>query len=388
MTNVNRLNVGGREIILVGTAHISKKSVELVRETINAEKPDVVAIELCGRRNEAIKNKERWDETEIHQVIKTGGSYMLLMQLFLGNLQRKLGDEIGVKPGAEMLEAINAANDAGIPVALVDRDIAVTLKRAFALMPLREKLHLAYDLVLGIFEREEINEDLIEKLKEKDMLTEIMEDLAKEVPSVKRVLIDERDEYIAKKIVAINARKIVAVVGAGHVQGIINRINAAASGWHTAEMHALESVPVGKSRLMYLGYAITLIFTCMVAWGFYQHGSDIAVEMLVKWFLIHGTLSALGVLIAFGHPFSAAAAFVAAPFTSLHPILAAGWFAGAVEAWVRKPRVMDFEGLMKLNSFADYRKNRVTRIFLVMTFANIGSSIGTFIALPYLATIV
>ncbi|MEA3254992.1 MAG: TraB/GumN family protein [Candidatus Altiarchaeota archaeon] len=386
LNDVTEIQVDGKEIFLIGTAHVSRESVDLVRTTIEEVKPDVVAVELCEQRHHAIVNQKRWDETGINKVIQGGRTYLFLMQLLLTNFQRKIGDELGVKPGSEMIQALDMAKERDIPVALVDRDIQITLKRAFNRMSLREKLKILYGLISGVFEGEEINEDLIEELKEKDVLTELMEELGREVPSIKEVLVDERNHYIADKIIGLKEKKVVGVVGAGHVEGIKNLLESRSEVNVDEELMSLEKVPEKRSKLKF-GYLIPLAFLLIVGYGFLKDPSGLAVEMLWKWFLINGSLSALGVILAFGHPLSVVSAFLAAPFTSLNPAIAAGWVAGIVEAYVRKPKVKDFEGLLKLNGLRDYWGNGVTRIFLVIAFANLGSSIGTFIALPYLASL-
>lgn len=377
-----KVRVEGKEIILVGTAHVSRNSVELVKKTIEEEAPDAVAVELCEQRYDALINKKKWDETEIHKVIKEGKTYLFLMQLLLANFQRKLGDKVGVKPGSEMIQAIDTAKEKNITVGLVDRDIKITLRRAFNKVSLREKLKLVYGFISGVLEEEEINEELIETLKEKDVLTEMMEELGREIPSIKEVLVDERNRYIADKIVGLEAEKIVAVVGAGHMEGIRGLLesNDFSEKKVEKELRDLEEIPEGRSKLKYVGYLIPLLIIAIVFFGFTLKGDAFLWESIVKWVLINGSLAALGTAIALGHPFSIITAFIAAPITSLNPLLAAGWFAGAVEAKVRKPTVKDFEGLVRLNSLRDYFGNGVTRILLVIAFANIGSSLGTFLA--------
>lgn len=386
---ITKVFVNGREIILIGTAHVSKKSVELVKKTIEEEKPDVVAVELCKDRYNAIINNKKWDETEITKVIKSGKAYLFLLQLLLTNFQRKIGDELGIKPGSEMIKAIEIANENKIPVELIDRDIKITFKRAFNLITLKEKFKLLFSFIYGIFQVE-IDEKEIEKLKDTDIITELMEDLGREIPSIKKVLVDERDEYIAKKILESRGKKILAVVGLGHVLGIKKNLEeerkVSRKVNEIKNLSQLEKIPEKKSKLKYIWYGIPIIFFLILGWAFYSRGVNLAVDLFAKWFWIHGLLSALGVILALGHPLSAITAFFAAPFTSLHPAVAAGWFAGIVELWVRKPKVKDFEGLYEINGIRDLWKNGVTRILLVIAFANLGSSIGTFIALPYLAS--
>ena len=382
LNEVTKVSRDGKEIFLIGAAHVSMESVNLVREVIEEENPDIVAVELDKQRYDSLLNERKWDETEIHNVIRTGRIYLFLLQLLLTNFQRRIGDELGVKPGSEMLKAIELARERSIEIALVDRDIRITLKRAFKKMSLREKFKLFLGFLSGILEEEEINDEILERLKDKDIVTEMVEELSREMPSIKGVLIDERDRYIANKIINLEGEKIVAVVGAGHVDGIKKFIESKNG---KKGIEDLEEIPKSGNWLRYIGYLIPVIFLSIVGWGFYTNGAELTIEMLYKWFLINGSLSALGVILALGHPLSVITAFLAAPFTSLNPTLAAGWFAGLTEMWIRRPRVKDFDGLFGLKRLRDYWENRVTRILLVIVFANIGSSIGTFIALPYLA---
>jgi len=382
LNEVTKVSRDGKEIFLIGAAHVSMESVNLVREVIEEENPDIVAVELDKQRYDSLLNERKWDETEIHNVIRTGRIYLFLLQLLLTNFQRRIGDELGVKPGSEMLKAIELARERSIEIALVDRDIRITLKRAFKKMSLREKFKLFLGFLSGILEEEEINDEILERLKDKDIVTEMVEELSREMPSIKGVLIDERDRYIANKIINLEGEKIVAVVGAGHVDGIKKFIESKNG---KKGIDDLEEIPESGNWLRYTGYLIPVVFLSIVGWGFYTNGAELTIEMLYKWFLINGSLSALGVILALGHPLSVITAFLAAPFTSLNPTLAAGWFAGLTEMWIRRPRVKDFDGLFGLKRLRDYWENRVTRILLVIVFANIGSSIGTFIALPYLA---
>jgi len=385
LNRVIEVNVNDKKIFLIGTAHISDESIELVRKTILEEKPDFVAVELCQQRYDALLNIKKWDQTEIDEVIKSGKTHMFFMQLLLANFQKKLGDSVGIKPGSEMMEAIKIAEMNGIKIALVDRDIKITLKRALGLIPMTEKAKLVFSIIEGILVDTEISKELLEKLKERDIFNELMEDLAREIPSIKKILIDERDLYIANKILNIDGKKIVAVVGAGHLEGIKKSLESLYIS--KSDIEKLEEVPKEKNTLRYIGYIFIIAFFALLIWGFYAKGTDMAIKMFSMWFWLHGILAALGVMLAMGHPLTVIITFFAAPFTALHPGIAAGWVAGLVELKMRKPMVMDFENLMKMKKIRDYWNNRVTRIFLIIIFANIGGSIATFIALPYMASL-
>ncbi len=377
--SVEKLFFKGKEIVLVGTAHISKQSVELVQETIEKEKPETVGVELDSQRFYQLKSGQKWAEMDIARVVKEGKTYLFLVNILLSNMQMKLGKGLGLKPGMEMLEAIKLSEAKGLRVALLDRDVRVTLKRAMDSMRLIEKLRLGFEIILSLFQKHEpITEEVIEGLKDQDTLNALLEELSVKMPSIKRVLVDERDLFIANRIANMPGKKVLAVVGAGHIEGIKRLIGT------EANMRELLSINPKKNKLRILKYAIPAAVVAILAYGFYTKGIYATAQLFMFWFLINGVLSALGAALAKAHPFSIATAFLAAPFTSLHPALAAGWFAAAMEAKIRCPKVKDFQGLRNLDSYSDFSKNRVTRVLLVAAYSNLGSTIGTIVALPYI----
>ncbi|MDO8647943.1 MAG: TraB/GumN family protein [Candidatus Diapherotrites archaeon] len=380
---IERVFLEGKEIILVGTAHVSSESVKLVEQVINDEKPEVVGVELDDQRFAQLKQGEQWKEQNVMDLLNKGQAYLFLLNLMLANMQRKIGEDLGVRPGSEMLKAIELAEAQNARIALLDRNVKVTLKRAFNKTSLKEKLKLGGGIVMGLFaggEAIQITKEKVEEMKQKDIMTELIKELSKEAPSIKEVLVDERDFYIAQKILACDCKKIVAVVGAGHVDGI--KENLSKGKQSVAE---LEKIPEKRNWIFeIIKYGIPALFIAFLAWGFYTKGWAGSLEVFAYWFLITGVLSAAGALIARAHPLSALIAFVAAPFTTLHPALASGWFAAIAEAKFRKPKVKDFETLNKLDSYKDFQKNNVTHLLIVASFTNIGSTIGVIIALPYL----
>ena len=380
---IEKISSGGKEIILVGTAHISDDSARLVRETIEAENPDFVGVELDYKRAVQLKMGEAWKETNIMDIIKKGNTYLFLINILLANMQRRLGQDTGVKPGAEMLEAITIAEEKGKAIALLDRDVSVTLKRAMKNMSIVEKLKLFWLIFSSIFstpEIEKIDEAKMRELQSKDVMSELMKAMAKEMPGIKTTLVDERDIYIANRIMMCPGKKIVAVVGSGHMEGIKNNLDK------IQDVSKLELVPKSRDYLKAIGYAIPVIFAVFLIYAFLTKGIGTSLIMFGYWFLIVGGLSAIGALIAQAHPFSIIAAFLAAPFTTLHPLLAAGWFAAGVEAKMSMPKVKDFEELRNLNSYGDFTKNKVTKLLLVAAYTNIGATIGVLIGIPYLLT--
>lgn len=379
---IERIFIEGKEIIIVGTAHVSSESVRLVEETILAEMPEVVGVELDEQRFAQLRQGEGWKEQNVMDLLSKGQAYLFLLNLMLANMQRKIGEGLGVKPGSEMLKAVEIAEQNGMKVALLDRNVKVTLKRAFNKTSLGEKLKIGFGIIFGLFAGggEEITKEKVEEMKKKDIMTELIKELSREAPSIKKVLVDERDFYIAQKILECECKKIIAVVGAGHVDGIKDNL-----GKGKASVAELEKVPEKKNWILeILKYAIPALFVAFLAWGFYNHGIQGGVEVFISWFLITAIFSAIGAVIARAHPLSILTAFVAAPFTTLHPALASGWFAALAEAKFRKPKVKDFEGLNRLESFGDFQKNNVTHLLIVAAFTNIGSTIGVIIALPYL----
>ncbi len=373
-SNVHHLTYNDKQIVLVGTAHISQASVDEVREVIHQEAPDSVCVELCASRLEAIRNPDAWKKTDLFQIIKEGKTFLLLGNLMMSSFQRRIGKQLGVQPGAEMMEGVRAAEATGATLVLADRDVRTTLQRTWRSLKFWDRTKLLGQLVASIFSNEEISEAEIEAMKQGDALAEAMDALASQSPHIKRVIIDERDAYLAEKIRNAPGEKVVAVVGAGHVSGILKQIE------EPHDLAELEYVPPPSSWGKLLSWGLPLLIVALIGYGFMVSGQDASLEMIQRWFFINGALSALGVLAAFGHPITIATAFVAAPFTSLNPMIAAGWVAGLVEAFLHKPKVEDFENLNEdITELKGFWRNKITRILLVVVFANLGSSIGTFV---------
>ncbi len=383
---------GNDNIILVGTAHISKESVEEVEQAIEKYKPDIVAVELCKRRYEAITKKDKWESTPVTKLLKSNNAYLMLAQTFLSSIQRRLGKEYGVEPGSEMIAAMNVAKKHGLEVALVDRDITITLKRAWRKMGIREKFRITWEFLKAImgYEEEGIEELDLKKLMDQDVISALMEEFGEIAPSATTVLIHERDEYIAKKILDESKKgKVVAVVGAGHLKGIKKQLEKKEL---KTDLKKYEEIPKKRIRIAkVVAYSIPILFVALILWLIFTRGPDAwdqIKNVFIWWFLINGSLSALGAAIARGHPLSIGTAFIAAPLTSLNPAIAAGWVAGYVEAKLRTPVVKDFQDLSKIDSFKGFWNNKVIRLLMVVALANLGSMIGTLIAFPYIASLV
>lgn len=378
--SVHRVEVEGKEIFLVGTAHVSSQSVADVRETIATVEPDTVCIELCASRFTNLTQQESWRKLNIFKVIRDGKAMLLLSSLVMTSFQRQIARQLGVTPGAEMLEAIHQAEDLGAELALVDRDIQITLKRTWATLGLWGRLKMASQLVTGLLVPQKLDAATIEEIKEESQLTDLLDTLARQLPGVKKTLIDERDVYLAQEIRRAPGESIVAVIGAGHVPGVLREIHRDTSLAPLCELPAPSLWP----RL--LKWAIPLAVVTILVYGFITGGTEQSMESIYLWVLINGALSAVGAAVAVGHPLTVVAAFLAAPLTSLNPMIAAGWVAGLVQAWIKKPTVEDLEDLPDaLMTVRGFWFNPVVRILLVVSLSNLGSMLGTFIAGGWIA---
>ncbi len=374
---IHRLEFRGKEIVLLGTAHVSRESVDLVAEVINDEKPDTVCVELCESRFQAIQQKNRWKEMDIIKVIREKKAFLLLSNLLLVSFQKRIADKFDIKPGEEMLSAIENAEKIGADIHLADREIRITMARTWRVMGMWEKMKLLFQLLLSTGDVDDITKEDIEKMKQEDVLETLLSEVGKSHPVLREILIDERDKYLAEKIRTAPGSKIVAAVGAGHVPGIKKN-------WNNAiDLQELEILPP-KSRLSYVfKWGLPTAILVLFGVGFFGGGKETGTDMVAWWFLVNGVLAGLGAIIAVAHPMTIISAILAAPLTSMNPTIAAGWVSGLVEAFLRKPKVKDFESLPNdILSVKGFWQNKVTRILLVVVFTNLGSSVGTFVALP------
>ena len=376
-SDIHRLSFEDKEIILIGTAHVSKESARLVASVIEEEKPDTVCIELCQSRYQSIRQKDRWQNMDIVKVIKEKKAFLLLSNLLLASFQKRIAEKLDVKPGAEIISAIETAEKVGAQIHLADRDIRITLSRTWRVMSLWDKLKILLQLILSAGQIDEISEKDIEKMKQEDMLETLLADVKKSLPVLKDILIDERDRYLAHKIKTAPGKRIVAVVGAGHVPGIKKY-------WEVnADINALEKIPPRGMFMRIFKWVLPLSILVLFMLGFFYGGADTGAHMITCWIVANGLMAGLGALIAFAHPLTILSSIMAAPLTSLNPMIAAGWVSGLVEAFSRKPKVRDFESLSEdILSIKGFRQNKVTKILLVVAFTNLGSAIGTFVAIP------
>lgn len=374
------LLLAGRSIILVGTAHVSAKSIEEVESAIFRERPDTVAIELDQKRLESMRDPESWRKMDIISVLKKKQGFLMLANLVLASYQKRMGSGADVTPGAEMAAAVRCAQSLGIPCSMVDRPIAVTLRRAWAKNSLWGKCKLLSALLASAFSKEQPGQEEIENLKRQSEMDSMMEELSDYLPAVKEVLIDERDFYLASNIWQCGGDKILAVLGAGHLPGVQAHLERLAAGTESADCSGISGVPAKSIGSKIAAWIIPVLIVALIVMGFVYGGIQAGKEMLGAWFLWNGILAGLGAVIAGGHPLTVLVSVLGAPFTSLCPFVGIGIASGIVQALVHKPTVSDMERLSQDAAGLKFYKNRILRVLLVFTLSSIGSSLGTFVA--------
>lgn len=379
---VKTFQLNNSEVTLIGTAHVSQLSVEMVEEHINSGDYDCIAVELCAPRLENITNQAWWKNLDIYQVFKKKKAGLLLINLALTAYQKRLAERIGVEAGKEMIRAVELAREKGLRLEVIDRNISTTLHRLVTEVSFWQKFKIVGGLIAGVFVGEEISEEQIEDLKKGDMLHSVVSEFGEELPQIKRVLIDERDEYMVGRLAQISEsfhppKKILALVGAGHLQGMMPNLESPPDADH---LEKLDKKPPPSKFGLYIGWGICVLILSMFVVGFKQ-SPELGGQLVLTWVLLNGGLCALGTAIALGHPVSIIAAFFAAPLTSLNPTIGAGMVVGLVESYMRKPKVSDFETLRDdITQYSMWWKNRVARLMLIFFFSSFGSMIGTYAA--------
>ena len=374
---VHHLTVDDKTILLIGTAHVSRESAELVTSVITENNPDTVCIELCESRYQTIKQKQKWLEMDIIKVIKEKKTFLLLSNLLLASFQKKIASKFDIAPGQEMLNAIETGEALGAEICLADRDVHITLSRTWRSMSLWSKIKLIFQLILSFGSIDEITEEDIKKMKQEDILETLLSEIGKVQPVIKKILIDERDLYLASKIRSAPGKKIVAVAGAGHIPGIKKHINT------DIDIKELEQLPPKNKMSGIIKWGFPIAICMLFVLGFFYGKTDSGTDMIKWWIIANGTLAGLGAILAFAHPLTILSSIIAAPLTSLNPMIAAGWVSGLIEALIRKPKVLDLENLPNdILTIKGFWKNRLTRILLIVVFTNIGSGLGTFVAIP------
>lgn len=377
-----RLQIGTTEIIVLGTAHVSPASARVVRDLVASGNFDVVAVELCMSRQRAMLDPDAMSRLDLFSVIRSGQAPMIAASLALGAYQQRLAEQYGIEPGAEMRAALNGALDRGLPVALIDRDIGLTLRRAYRAVPWWQRMGLVGGLFASVMSREKIDEAEIERLKQGDMLESTFSEFAEQSQELYQPLIDERDRYMAAHLRKLSdeypGQRILAVVGAGHLPGIERYVHEQTQ-VPTRILQELEQSPPKARWPRYLPWIIIGIILTGFVIGF-SRNTELGLQMVLEWIMINGGLAALGGLIALAHPVTIITAALAAPLTSLNPTIGVGFVAAAVELYLRKPQVGDFARLRRdTTSPRGWWRNRVSRVLLVFLLTTMGSAMGTYI---------
>jgi len=372
----------GVHYTLLGTAHVSRASVEAVRAQIEHGGFDAVAIELCPSRHKALTDTTAWREMNLFSIIRDGKAGMMMASLALAAYQRRIAEQFGIEPGAEMKAAMDAASAAGLPLQLIDREIGITMRRTSARLSWWRRWVLINGMILSLFSREELSEADVERLKQGDILNETFSEFASSSPELYASLIEERDRYMAAKLRLENsngaAKRVLAVVGAGHLEGTAKALREDVE--PRQQIDLLNAQPARSRILKFIPWLILVAVLTGFGIGF-ARSPELGLALIATWVLINGGLSALGAAIARGHPLTVLSALLAAPLTSLNPTIGAGMVTGAVEATLRKPRVADFEALRDdVVRLSGWWRNRVARVFLVFFLSNLGSAVGTWVA--------
>jgi pheromone shutdown-related protein TraB len=379
-------SVGGREITLIGTAHVSRESITEVSGAIRDGQPDMVCVELDQGRFDSISRKENWDKLDLAKVLKEGKGFLLMANLVLAGFQRRMGKELGVQPGEEMKAAVETARELGVPYALCDREVQTTLRRAWASCGMLSRAKLMASLVSSAFTTEKLSAREIENLKSRSELDGMMNELAEYLPSVKETLIDERDRYLAAKIWAAGGKKVIAVVGAGHMAGLASHLERIASGEEDAGVEGYNSIPPSGVFSRIAPWIIPALLAVLIGYGAWRLGVSTSLNMLLRWLLWNGGLAALGTIAALGHPVSVLVSFFGAPVATVNPFVGVGLFAALTQVYFRKPRVEDVSSINEaVSSLKGIYQNRITRALLVFLLSSMGGVAGNIISIPSLA---
>lgn len=367
---------GGRDVIVVGTAHVSQTSANLVRDIITKEQPDGVCVELDTQRFTALSQQRRWEDLDLRAIIRQRQLSLVLANFILASYQKRLGSQLDTIPGVELLEATKIAQSHNIPIVLCDRDIRVTMFRAWRSTSLYRKFLLISALVSTLFDTTPVSEATLQELRQTDLLTEVLNELGTFLPALRLVLIDERDRYMAEKIRTTPGNRLVVVAGAAHVPGICKALQEEPP----TSLEALNTIPPTSPLWQWLRWglpALLLVAFFLLAW---QKGATVAGDNLRYWILANGIPSALGAACALAHPLTILSAFIAAPITSLTPVIGAGYVTAFIQTYFQPPRVREFQSVADdIYSPRQWWRNRLLRIFLAFLLPGLGSLIGTWI---------
>jgi pheromone shutdown-related protein TraB len=372
--NVVRLEYHGKEIILVATAHVLKQSADLIKRGIDEEQPDSICVELDEARYHNIQNPKAWENTDIIKVIKTKKAGFLFANLMLASFQKKIAKNLNTVAGQEMLQGIDSAKETGAQLVLADRSIQTTFIRIWRKLSFFEKIKLIFSLLFSFGDDNELSNGDVSQLLQADVLESVTIEMRKQFPKIAEILISERDQYLAYKIKEAPGNKVVAVLGGAHVPGVKEEI------FKTQDINKLSEVPSKNAVSRIIGWAIPIVIMGLIMFSFIAN-IETGVRQLSAWILWTGVLAALFTALSFGHPLSILASLVAAPFTTLNPLIACGWVTGLVEATIRKPVVQDINNIPKdILTVKGFFTNRFLKVLLIVIMANIGSSIGSFVA--------
>ena len=381
---LNKITLDDQEILLLGTAHVSKNSVDEVKTLIEEYNPDRICIELDKGRMKS-KTDSNWKDMDIRKVIKEGRGFYLLATTALSSFQKRMGAETGIKPGEEILTAASLAKEKNIALSLCDRDIQSTFKRAWAKSSLWNKMKLLAVLISAVFSKEKLTEEDLENLKKNDVLQNMLEEMAKELPTVKEVLIDERDQNLARSIYETPGQKKIAVIGAGHAPGVIRTLEKLNKKEECPTLNSLTEVPKGFPWGKVVSYAIPIIIVGLILYGCLTTGWESGMRTFLFWVIVNCSCTFLTSLLSLAHPVNLILCSITAPFFALHPVLGIGMLGGIVEATIRKPKVDDFEKMADdSTTLKGWYKNKILHALLVFFLSSLGSAFGTLIAFPFL----
>jgi pheromone shutdown-related protein TraB len=383
---IERVERDGVEYVVLGTAHVSRSSMEAVGALLDHEHFDAVAVELCDSRAQGMRDPEAFKQMDLFQVIRQGKAGMVAASLVLSSFQKRLADQYGIQPGAEMKAAMDGADARGLPLWLIDREVGTTLKRAWHSVGFWQRFGLLGGLLASVFEREDIDEGEIEKLKQGDMLESAFSEFASESAPLYRSLIAERDDFMAARLreeaarsASAEPRRVLVVIGAGHLKGLCEHLRTQRDD-PAATAAALAQTPPKARWPKWLAVGLVLLVFAAIAWAFHRNAA-LGTQALLAWVLFTGGFAALGALVAGAHPASIVAAFIAAPIKPFRPGIPAGGISAMAEAWVRRPRVADFETLRDdIGHWKGWWKNRVARTLLNFFMVSLGTIVGEYSA--------
>ena len=383
---IERVTRDGVEYVVLGTAHVSRTSVEAVDAILAHEAFDAVAVELCDSRAQGMRDPEAFKQMDLFQVIRQGKAGMVAASLVLSSFQKRLAEQYGIQPGAEMKAGMEGAEQRGVPVWLVDREVGTTLRRAWHSVGLWQRFGLMGGLIASVFERQQIEETEIEKLKQGDMLESAFSEFATHSAPLYRSLIAERDAYMAARLREQSAaagfgegRRVLVVIGAGHLKGLCELLRTQQTD-PSSEAALLAAAPPKSSWPKWVAVGLVLAVFVAIGFAFYRSPS-LGAAALRDWVVYTGGFSLLGAILAGAHPLSALAAFVAGPIKPFRPGIPSGGISAMVEAWVRRPRVADFETLRDdIGQWRGWWRNRVARTLLNFFLVSFGTIIGEYTA--------